>query len=151
MKRVKDGDHVTLTYVGELADGEIFESTEDTGPLEFQIGSEAVMPGFENALIGMTEGEEKTITLQPEEAYGPKQPELTHVVQRSVFGTKVEPQPGMVLGMAVEKDGKKHQVPVMVTSVTGDKVAIDFNHPLAGKTLTYKITLLAISEQPTGS
>ena len=149
MKRVEDGDHVTITYVGELEDGEIFESTEDSGPLQFQVGSEEVMPGFEKALLGMAEGEEKTVTLQPEDAYGPKQQELTHVVQRSVFSGKVEPQPGMVLSMTVEKDGKKHQVPVMVTKVDGDKVVIDFNHPLAGKALIYRITLQAISEQPT--
>lgn len=148
MKRVKDGDHVTVTYVGELEDGEIFESTEDTGPLEFQVGSKDVMPGFDKALLGMAEGEEKTVTLQPEDAYGPKQQELTHVVQRSVFGGKVEPQPGMVLSMTVEKDGNKHQVPVMVTKVDGDKIEIDFNHPLAGKALIYRITLQTISEQP---
>lgn len=146
MRKVKNGDKVTVTYVGELADGEIFESSEDVGALEIEIGSKSVLPGFEKALIGMTVGQEKSVTLEPDEAYGPRRPELTHTVNRKVFEKKVDPQPGMVLSMTVDREGKKHKVPVLIGDVDGEKVMIDFNHPLAGKALTYKITLVAISK-----
>ena len=147
MKTVQIGDQISIEYEGMLEDGEIVERSSDTGPVEFEVGSNVMPPGFEKALIGMLEGEEKTITMTPEEAFGPRDENLLHTVSRSVLGDKIKPEPGMVLGMTLDKEGKQHKVPALVIAVNGDEVTIDFNHPLAGKTLTYKLTLKSIKDQ----
>ena len=92
----------------------------------------------------MCEGEGKTITLPPDEAFGQKDENLYHTVNRNVFSENIEPKVGMVLGMTVEREGEPHKVPALVTGVHGEQVSLDFNHPLAGKHVSYKITLKAI-------
>jgi FKBP-type peptidyl-prolyl cis-trans isomerase 2 len=147
MEKVEIGDVVSVTYQGLLDNNEVFDSTDKEGPLEFQIGSNNLMPGFEKAVLDMTVNEEKTITLQPDEAFGPVRPELIQTVNRDSFGSDLSPQTGMVLGMTIEQDGRKHKVPALVKEVSGDEVIIDYNHPLAGKSLTFTITLMAIQKQ----
>ncbi len=147
MQCVKHNDCVTVIYEGLLQSGEVFESSDDTGPLSFQLGSNEVFPAFETAILGMAVGETKTVILQPEEAYGPKKEELIQTVDRSVFGDK-EIQAGVVVGMNMEKEGKEYQVPATITEINGQQVTVDFNHPLAGEELTYKITLQSIDQPP---
>ncbi len=144
MQAVKKDDRVTVTYEGTLDNGEIFESTADAGPLDFRVGDGSVLPGFEKTLLGMCVGEEKTVTIPAAEAFGPPDKELIMTVKRRLLGEKVIPQPGMVLAMNMEKDGKTLQVPAMVTAINDEYVTVDFNHPLAGKNLIYKITLVAL-------
>jgi len=141
MKTVKQGDTVTLEYVGMVDDGEVVESSAEKGPFELEVGKGLMPPGFENAIIGLREGDEKTIVLQPDEAYGHKDKDLLHTINKTVLGDDIDPKPGMVLGMTVKKDGQEHKVPALVTAIKGDEVTIDFNHPLAGKAVTYKITI----------
>ena len=147
MQRVKENDFVTVLYDGLLKNGEAFESSKDTGPLSFQVGNNEVFTAFEDAVIGMAEGETRSITLPPEKAYGAKRPELIHTVDRAVFGKK-EIKQGLVVGMTMEKDGHKHQVPALITEIDGNTVTVDFNHPLAGEELTFKITLQSIDQPP---
>jgi len=144
MKKVKLGDHVTIEYEGLLEDGETVENSADTGPFELEVGGGAMPPGFENALIDMNEGEEKTVVLQPDEAFGDKDEKLLHKVDKNVFGENITPKTGMVLGMTVDKDGQKQKIPALITAVNGDEVTIDFNHPLAGKAITYKFIVKTI-------
>lgn len=144
MTKAEHGDYVAVVYEGLLDNGEIFESSSDTGTLEFQIGGNSVLPGFELAIAGMRIDEEKTIRLQPDDAYGPRQEDLVHTIGRQTLGENISPKPGMVLGMTIERQGQKHKIPAMVTGVEGDAVTVDFNHPLAGQALTYKITLKKI-------
>lgn len=144
-KTAKNGDLVTVNYDGTLDNGEIFESTSDGAPLEFRIGDQSVLPAFEQAVVGMRVGETATITIQPEEAYGLRHEELTHMVKRQALGMVTDPRPGMLISLTINKDEVEHKVPAMVTAVRGEEVDVDFNHPLAGKSLTYKITLAAIS------
>ena len=146
MQKVKEGDYVTITYEGTLASGEVFESAPEESPFEFTLGQQCVFPSFESGIIGMAPGETKTIKVGPEEAYGTRQEDLVHTLDRSAFGEKTEPQPGMIVGMTIEKDGQEHQVPAMIMAVNGDQVTVDYNHPLAGQELLYKITLQTIGE-----
>ena len=141
MKTVKQGDTVTIEYVGMIDDDEVVESSAETGPFELEIGKGLMPAGFENAIIGLQKGDEKTIILQPEEAYGHKDENLLHTINKTVLGNNIDPKPGMVLGMTVKKDGQEHKVPALVTAVKGDEVTVDFNHPLAGKAVTYKVTI----------
>lgn len=147
-KTAATGDHVTVHYEGVMENGEIFESTTDSGPLEFRIGDHCVLPAFEQAVTGMKTDETKTVTLQPEEAYGPRREELTHTIKRQTLGTEFSPKAGMLLGLTVTKNGEQHKVPALVTAVREEEVDVDFNHPLAGKTLIYKITLKTLTPGP---
>ena len=144
MRRVQQGDQVILEYDGTLTDGKAVDSSTDSGPLEFEVGSGNVFPGFEKGILDMAAGETKTITLSPEEAYGLQDEKLLHTVKKDAFGNNVDPKPGMILGMTIEREGGKHKIPALVVDVKGDNVTIDFNHPLAGKTLVYQLTLKAI-------
>jgi len=146
MRKVKQGDHVSIEYEGWLQNGEIIERSADTGPVEFEVGSGVMPTRFEKALINMYEGEEKTITLTPDDAYGPRDETLLHTIKKSVFGENIEPKPGMVFGMTVEKEGMPQKIPALVTAVNGEDVSIDFNHPLAGKTINYKLTMKKIKD-----
>lgn len=144
MRTVKAGDHVTIEYKGMIDNGEVVESSAETGPFELEVGKGLMPPGFEKAVLNMQVGEEKSIVLPPDEAYGEKDENLLHTLNRSALGENVNPKPGMVLGMKIDKDGRQHKVPALVTAVKGDEVTIDFNHPLAGRTITYKISIKAI-------
>ncbi len=146
MQRVKENDSVTVVYNGAIENGDIFESSADTGPLEFTLGTESVMPLFEQAVLGMAVNETKSIKIPPPEAYGEHRAELVQSIDRTIFKGK-ELHPGMTLGLDMEKEGKTVKVPATVTAVGDDTVTVDFNHPLAGQTLVYTITLKAI--QPT--
>ena len=144
MRKVQQGDHVIIEFESMLEDGEIVESSSDSGPMEYEVGTGIMPPGFENALIGMGEGDEKSIILSPDEAFGHKDDRLLHTVKRSVFGENIQPKPGMVLGMTLQKEGKSQKIPALVAGVHGEDVILDFNHPLAGKTINYKLTLKSI-------
>ncbi len=148
MQHVKDGDLLTVEYVGTIATGEIFENTDESGPLEFQVGQGMVLPAFEQALLGLAEGETTTVTIATADAYGEKLSELIHTIDRQVLGAKGEPTPGMIFGMTIDHHGEKQQVPALVTAIVGDQVTVDFNHPLAGQTLTYTITVKNIAQKP---
>lgn len=142
--KVKTGDTVVVLYDGILENGELFESSETSGPLEFTVGDGSVMPAFDAQVLGMGEGEAKTFRLQPDEAYGPSNPELIHTVDRSVLPGQESLSAGMVLGLTIDHEGKKEQVPALVSAVNGNQVTVDFNHPLAGQPLSYKVTVQSI-------
>jgi len=143
MQRVTENDSVSIVYEGLLQNGEKFESSEDTGPLQFQLGTGSVLPAFEEAVVGMAVQEMKTITVPAESAFGKKNEELILTVDRKNFPDKTI-APGMVLGMKMESEGQEHNVPATILAVDEKSVTVDFNHPLAGQDLTYQITLLSI-------
>lgn len=143
--KIKQGDTVVVLYDGLLDNGDIFESSEASGPLAFTVGEGSVMPGFEKELLGLQQGEQKTFQLAADEAHGPSNPELIHTVERSVLPNSEQLTVGLVLGLTIDHEGKKEKVPAMVTALNGDQVTVDFNHPLAGKTLTYRVTVQSIT------
>jgi peptidylprolyl isomerase len=143
MTKAKTGDEVKVHFEGYLDDGTVFGSTMDDEPFEFAIGKKNMLPGFENAVIGMQKGDTKTITLSPEEAYGPHKKELVHVMDRSSFPKEINLEIGKRLQVRTQ-DGK--YVIVTIKDVTDDSIVIDENDPLAGKTLIFKIELVEIKQ-----
>ncbi|MBW2977534.1 peptidylprolyl isomerase [Candidatus Woesearchaeota archaeon] len=141
---VKEGDKVKVEYEGKLDDGTVFDSSEKHGgkPLEFQIGSKQVIPGFEKALIGMEKGEEKEIKLKPAEAYGDPNPELVKKIPKDKLPTDKELKPGMMLSIGLPTG---QQIPARITEIGDKEVTIDLNHPLAGKNLNFKLKVVDIS------
>lgn len=142
-KGVQAGDVVSVNYTLTLEDGAIYDTSIGREPLQFTVGQGEFLPAFEEAVIGMRPGDSKTVTLPPEKAYGPRRPELVDVVSRSMLPEGVEPVVGQQLE-AIGQDGNPFSV--VITEVTEDTVTADANLPLAGKTLTFNIELLAIGE-----
>jgi len=139
---VEEGNKVRLEYKGTLDDGSIFDSSEAHGePLEFEVGSGQVIPGFEDAVKGMEEGEEKTFKLEPCDAYGDHNPQIVKPVPRDQMPLDEEPEPGMMLITELPNGAK---IPAVITEVTDETVTIDLNHPLAGKALTFEIKVVGV-------
>jgi len=144
--QIEKGDKVTADYEGKLDNGEIFDSSshgDHSHPLEFEVGSGKVMKGFDDAVMGMKEGEEKDFSLDPKEAYGERKEELQREIPRDQLPKEHEPKEGMMLMMG-SPDGQ--QFPVRIAKVSDDIVTLDLNHPLAGKRLTFKITITKIEK-----
>ncbi len=141
MAKAKNGAKVKVHFTGSLEDGSIFGSTADEEPFEFTIGEKNMLPGFESAVIGMQEGDTKSITLPPEEAYGPHKKELVHVMDRTSFPEEINLGIGKTLRIRTQ-DGK--YAVVTIKDFTEDNIVIDGNDPLAGETLTFNIELIDI-------
>ena len=141
---VEKGNKVKVDYTGTLEDGSVFDSSEKHGqPLDVQVGSGMIIKGFDDALMGMEVGDEKEITLKPEEAYGENNPQLVQKVPKEQMPKDQEIKAGMVLMMALPNG---MQLPAKVVEVSDTEVTVDVNHPLAGKTLNFKLKVVDISE-----
>jgi len=139
---IKKGDTVIVEYEGTLDDGTVFDSSErHHEPLKFEVGAGTIIKGFDDALIGMEKGDEKTITLQPADAYGERDPQLLKVVPRSQLPEGEEPKEGMMLLMGLPNGAK---IPVKIVEVGDDTVTLDLNHPLAGNVLHFKIKVVDV-------
>ncbi|MDH4044506.1 MAG: peptidylprolyl isomerase [Gemmatimonadota bacterium] len=134
------GDKVRVHYTGRLDDDTVFDSSEGRDPIEFVLGTEAVIRGFEAAVLGLEVGDRRTVVLGPEDAYGPYHHERVVVVGRERFPVELTIEPGMVL----RAQGENGDLMVTVTDITDDRVTIDGNHPLAGKQLTFDIELTGL-------
>jgi len=141
MTKAKTGDRVKVHFEGYLEDGTVFGSTMGDEPFEFTIGEKNMLPGFEKAIIGMQKGDTKTIILTPDEAYGLHKKELVSVMERSGFPKEINLEIGKRLRVRTQ-DGKYTMV--TIKDVTEDRIVLDENDPLAGKTLTFKIELVEI-------
>ncbi len=140
---IKNGDKIKVEYTGKFSDGKVFDSSKGREPLCFEVGSKQVIPGFEQAVIGMKKDESKTFLIKSEEAYGAVRAELVMVVPKNKLPEKPEPQPGMMLVMQ-GPTGQK--LPARITKVADGSVTIDLNHPLAGKDLNFEIKVMGINE-----
>lgn len=142
MSKAKQGDTVKVHYTGKLKDGSVFDSSANREPLEFTLGGGNMIPGFEQAVLGMESGETKVAEIPSGQAYGDKREDMIISVPRENVPGDISPEVGQQL--AVQQEGGQ-QVPVTVTEVTEEKVVLDANHPLAGKDLVFEIEVLAVS------
>jgi peptidylprolyl isomerase len=143
MDKVTDGLFVRVDYTGTLENGDVFDTSKGSQPLEFKMGEGQLITGFESALAGMSLNETKVFTLDPEDAYGHRDEERTVTFQRSELPPQVQPQVGQPIGMT-SPDGKRF--PAVIAEVDDAQVTVDLNHPLAGKKLTFDIKVVGISE-----
>lgn len=139
--QAKKGDTVHVHYKGTLDDGSVFDSSEDGDPISFTLGDGNVIPGFENAIEGMSIGDKKTSRMEPSDAYGEHRDELVFTVPRDQMpeGTEVEVGDMLQVGFP---DGSSSAV--QVAEVGEDSVKLDANHPLAGQALTFELELVRI-------
>jgi FKBP-type peptidyl-prolyl cis-trans isomerase 2 len=136
------GNKVKVEYEGRFPTGEVFDSTEKHGgePLEFIVGSGMLVSGFEKAVEGMAEGEEKEVILEPKDAYGDVNPQALQKVPKDRFPP--EAKEGMMIGIPTPMG----QIPATIAKIEDDGVTIDMNHPMAGKTLVFKIKVVSFEE-----
>jgi len=140
--QAKSGDRVIVHYSGSLEDGTIFSSTyEEDEPFEFTLGEENVLASFQNAVIGMNEGETKTISVPPEDGYGEHKTEFVLKMEKDQAPPELELDVGKKLQVRLN-DGTTRVVNVV--AITEDSVILDANDPLAGKTLKFEIELVQI-------
>lgn len=143
MRKVKKGDTIVIRYTGCIEDGAVFDSTEGRNPLEFTVGEGEVLPGLEQGVIGMTPGETKTIIIPMEQGYGPHDKERVRELDKKRIPENFQPLVGQQLQM-YRADG----LPLMgtVLAVSETSLTMDYNHPLAGKTLIFETALIEILE-----
>lgn len=141
MSEAKAGDTVRIHYTGKLSDGSTFDSSDGRDPLEFKLGTGQVIPGFDNAVAGMTVGEAQTVEIPADDAYGAHDPNGRQAFPRNQVPEDVP----LDIGTRLQLSGPQGQ-PIMVTvaEVTETEVILDANHPLAGKDLTFTIELVEI-------
>lgn len=143
MTAAKQGDTVAIHYTGTLDDGSVFDSSDGRDPLEFEVGSGQIIPGLDSEIPGMRVGDKKTVVIEPEQAYGPVNPDAKQTVPRSDIPAEIPLEVGLTL-QAQTSQGQA--IPVTVVELSDESVVLDANHPLAGKTLTFAIELVSISE-----
>ncbi|HLR76944.1 MAG TPA: peptidylprolyl isomerase [Balneolaceae bacterium] len=144
MATVNNGDKVKVNYTGKLEDGSVFDSSEGKEPLEFTVGDQKVIPGFEKAVEGLSVGETTTVNIPSDKAYGERRDDLELAISKSELPDEVEPKEGMQLQM--KQKANDEVIPVTITNVEDDKVTIDANHPLAGKNLVFDIEVVDIAQ-----
>lgn len=139
MPGVRRGDTVRIHFTGRLANGTVIGSTEGQDPVQFVAGSVQMLEGINHAVLGMHPGEKKTISVEPDLAYGSRRPELTRQVARSVLPSDVK------IGDQLIAPGQDPTSRVWVRNLNDQFAIIDGNHPLAGETLTFDIELVGIT------
>lgn len=142
MTQAKSGDTVRIHYTGTLKDGSVFDSSDGRDPLEFQLGSGQVIPGFDDGVTGMSVGEKKTIEIPCDQAYGPINPAMMQDVPRKDIPDHIP----LDLGTQLQMQAPNGQaMMVTVAQVTDETVTLDANHPMAGKDLTFALELVEIA------
>jgi len=142
MSAAKNGDAVKVHYTGKLDDGTVFDSSEGHEPLAFTLGNGEVIDGFDKGVVGMAVGENKQISIPPDQAYGERNESLVQTIARDQIQLGgVEPQAGMGVEMRTP-DGEV--IPLLISDVTDATVTLDANHPLAGEQLHFDVKLVEI-------
>lgn len=148
MDTVQDGLFVTVHYTGKLENGEVFDTSANRAPLEFQVGGGQIIQGFEANIKGMKVSEKKTFSLPPDQAYGERDETLERSFARDQIPSDVNPKVGDTVAL---QNQQGQQVPATVTAADDEKIVVDLNHPLAGKTLEFEVEVTGISDQPSQS
>ncbi len=140
---ITEGDLVTLHYRGTFEDGTEFDSSHGRNqPMTVSVGSGQLIPGFDAALGGMTEGETKTFTLAASEAYGERDEEATATLEQNLFPEDFEFSVGRPVPLS-DQDGNTHMA--TISEVSDSTISVDFNHPMAGKDLTFEVEVITIN------
>jgi FKBP-type peptidyl-prolyl cis-trans isomerase SlyD len=141
---VADKTVVSLEYELKLANDEVIDYSEDNSPLEYLHGYQNIVPGLENELAGMAIGEKKKVTVPPEQGYGERDPDSVAEYPRDTFPESLKLEVGEPIAMRDSESGESFQA--FVTEIHPETVMLDFNHPLAGETLFFKVKIAGLRE-----
>jgi FKBP-type peptidyl-prolyl cis-trans isomerase SlpA len=139
-QRIGAATQVTLHFAIKLDNGDVVDSTFDKQPATFKVGDGNLLPGFEQALYGLKAGDKRSLPIAPEQGFGQPNPQNVQVMPRSQF-KDMELAEGLLV---IFNDAANAELPGMVQSFDEQQVSVDFNHPLAGKTLSFEVEILAV-------
>jgi len=142
MSKVKAGDTVKVHYTGKLKDGSVFDTSREREPLEFEVNAGMMIPGFDQAVVGMAVGENKTVVIEAADAYGEVRDDMIATFPKSSFPDNITPEVGQQLTLNAPNG---QPLNVTVTKVEEEQVTLDGNHFLAGKDLTFDIEVVDIA------
>lgn len=140
--KAKIGNSVAIEFTGTLDNGEVFGSTTSEEPLRFTLGNQEVLPGVEQAVLGMAPGEKKSTKIPPDQAFGNHDEANVLLVARDRMASDVQPEVGRSVTLQ-KKSGE--EMSGKITDIQENAIEVDCNHPLAGKTLNLDITLIEIT------
>ncbi|MCH2099830.1 MAG: peptidylprolyl isomerase [Pseudomonadales bacterium] len=138
---VGPGTRVTLHFSLLKESGEEIDSTWAKKPATFDVGDGSLLPGFEEAMFGLTAGETASLSLPPEKAFGQRNPQNIQRMGRHLFAPDMELECGLVVSFA---DAANAELPGVVTALDEDEVEVDFNHPLAGQSLRFDVSVIRV-------
>lgn len=141
-KTIENESTVTLHFSLKLEDGSVVDSTFEREPARFTLGDGSMLAGFEQALIGLKAGDKHTAQITPEQGFGQPNPNNVQTFSRSDFSVDQQLEVGLVISFA---DASKAELPGVVSSIDGDTVKIDFNHPLAGRTIEFNVEIINVA------
>ncbi|MBZ9558941.1 MULTISPECIES: FKBP-type peptidyl-prolyl cis-trans isomerase [Modicisalibacter] len=139
--RIGEGMEVTLHFTLKLEDGTVVDSTRDKQPATFQVGDGNLPPGFEQPIEGLTAGDTGSYTVTPEHAFGQHNPQNVQSIPRDSFENIDELEEGLVMSFA---DAAGGELPGVIAEIGDKRVEVDFNHPLAGRTLTFEVEVIDV-------
>ena len=139
-QRIGAATQVTLHFAIKLDNGDVVDSTFDKQPATFTVGDGNLLPGFEQALYGLKAGDKRSLPIAPEQGFGQPNPQNVQVMPRSQF-KDMELAEGLLV---IFNDAANAELPGMVQSFDDNQVSVDFNHPLAGKTLSFEVEIIAV-------
>lgn len=138
--RIGHDSEVTLHFTVKLPSGEIVDSTSGKSPATFKVGDGSLLPGFEQSLFGLKAGDQRSFEIEPERGFGPGNPQNIQTVPRGQFN-EMELEPGLLV---IFQDAAGGELPGVVKTVHDTTVDVDFNHPLAGKTITFEVEIISV-------
>jgi len=138
MAQAQKGDQVKVHYTGRLTDGTVFDSSREREPLAFEVGGEGLIAGFSNGVVGMEVGQQITVSIEPDDGYGPRHEEMVREVPLDALPDDVQ------VGDPLRAQTDYGEVQVWIKELGEEAAVIDGNHPLAGQTLEFDIELLEI-------
>ncbi|MBV1882915.1 MAG: FKBP-type peptidyl-prolyl cis-trans isomerase [Pseudomonadales bacterium] len=140
--RIDDDKQITLHFSVLFMDGSIVDSTRDNEPATFQYGDGSLLPGFEQALLGLKVGDKRSILIESANGFGERNDKNMQEISRSRFSDEMVLEPGTMISFANAGDGG--ELPGVVQKIENEIVTVDFNHPLAGRDLTFEVEIIAI-------
>ncbi len=140
-QRIGPGKRVTLHFSVLMLDGAVVDSTRERKPATFTVGDGNLLPGFEQSLFGLKAGDKRSIVLDAVNAFGPHNPDNIQIMRRGLFSGDMTLEPGVVVSFA---DKSKAELPGVIVEVNDSQVTVDFNHPLAGKDLTFQVEIINV-------
>lgn len=138
--RINHDTQVTLHFTLKLPGGEVIDTTTDKSPATFKVGDGSLLPGFEQSLFGLKAGDQRSFQIEPERGFGPGNPQNIQNIPRDQFN-EMELEPGLLV---IFRDAAGGEMPGMVKTIHDTTVDVDFNHPLAGKTVGFDVEILDV-------
>ncbi|SDS29058.1 FKBP-type peptidyl-prolyl cis-trans isomerase SlpA [Halopseudomonas sabulinigri] len=139
--RINHDTQVTLHFTLKLPNGDVVDTTLDKQPATFKVGDGSLLPGFEQALFGLQAGDRRSFAIEPERGFGPGNPQNVQSIARDQFD-EMELEEGLLV---IFQDAAGGELPGVVKTIHEKVVEVDFNHPLAGKVITFDVEIVAVA------